>query len=273
MLPIRHAIAANRDTLYWPAAAPKGGVVCLHGSEGGFAGWNDLACALFAASGFAALSHNYSLDFCWPASSDIDNVPLETTQVALALLRKELAPFGCGLGLYGVSRGAERALLLGQLLAEDGFVETPDAIAVHAPPDETWPAFIAKDFMTGEPWAGDRRRPAWSWRGSHERTGPGTLLGTTALTRYPVFIAQGTQDNIWNAGMARRLVERLTHAGRAPEAHFFEGEGHVFTAAGRNREWSLLVDFFERHLSGRAHCTGETEGQPSEDPNHALRSD
>ena len=64
-----------------------------------------------------------------------------------------------------------------------------------------------------------------------------------------LFIAQGTEDKIWDAEMARRLVERLTHAGRAPEAHFFEGEGHVFQAGARDREWALLVEFFERNLA------------------------
>jgi dipeptidyl aminopeptidase/acylaminoacyl peptidase len=48
--------------------------------------------------------------------------------------------------------------------------------------------------------------------------------------------------------MAKRLVARLTEAGHPTEAHFFEGEGHVFRAVARNREWELLVDFFTRHL-------------------------
>jgi dipeptidyl aminopeptidase/acylaminoacyl peptidase len=41
----------------------------------------------------------------------------------------------------------------------------------------------------------------------------------------------------------------MTDAGRAPEAHFFDGEDHVFSVAARNREWELLVRFFERHLA------------------------
>jgi acetyl esterase/lipase len=162
-------------------------------------------------------------------------------------MRNELAPFGCGLGLYGISRGAERALLAAQLLVEDGCPEVPDAVAVHSPPDAAWPAFLVADFMTGKPWAGDRQRPAWSWRGSHDRTRPGTLLGT-APTGYPVFVAQGTDDQTWGAGMARRLVARLAAARSPPEAHFFEGEGHVFRAEARNRELLLLIEFFARHL-------------------------
>ena len=219
----------------------------MHGSERGWAGWNDFTCALFAANGFAALSHNYTINMRWPVHPDIDDVPLESTQLALAAMRSELAPFDCGLGLYGVSRGAERALLVAQLLAEDGCSEAPNAVAVHSPPDEIFPAFLVADFVTGKPWAGDRQRPSWSWRGSHERTRPGTLLGA-APTGYPIFVAQGTEDQTWDAEMAKRLVARLTEAGHPTEAHFFEGEGHVFRAVARNREWELLVDFFTRHL-------------------------
>jgi dipeptidyl aminopeptidase/acylaminoacyl peptidase len=70
-----------------------------------------------------------------------------------------------------------------------------------------------------------------------------------------VFIAQGTDDETWDAEMARRFATRLTEAGRAPEAHFFEGEGHMFGATARNREWDLMLAFFERHLTIRASDT------------------
>ncbi len=153
---IRQSVASTGENLYWPSGEPKGGIVCLHGSEGGWAGWNNLTCALFASNGFAALSHNYTLNVRWPVHPDIDDVPLESTQAALAAMREELIPFGYGLGLYGVSRGAERALLAAQLFAEDDCAEVPDAVAVHSPPDVVWPAFLVTDFMTGQPWSGDR---------------------------------------------------------------------------------------------------------------------
>ena len=92
---IRQSASATRETIYWPADTPKGGIVCLHGSEGGWAGWNDLYCALFAANGFVALSRNYSQTARWLTHPDIDDVPLEGTQAALAAMRAEVAPFGC----------------------------------------------------------------------------------------------------------------------------------------------------------------------------------
>ena len=59
--------------MYWPFGAPRFGVVCLHGSEGGWAGWNDLYCALFEGHGFAALSRNYTKVMNWPTPPDIDD--------------------------------------------------------------------------------------------------------------------------------------------------------------------------------------------------------
>lgn len=247
-LAIRQTAASTRENMYWPSGTPRGGIVCLHGSEGGWAGWNDLYCALFAANGFAALSRNYTQNAQWLTHPDIDDVPLEGTHTALAAMRAEMTPFGCGLGLFGISRGAEHALLLAQLLNEDGCAEVPDAVAVHSPPDATWPAFIVSDLQTGRPWAGDQARPAWSWRGKHERTRPGTPLCPGPVS-YPVFIAQGTEERTWDADMTRVLVARMAENGCPPEAHFFEDEDHIFRAAARNKEWELMVEFFGKYLA------------------------
>lgn len=246
--PNRQTKASTGETVYWPSGIPRGGIVCLHGSEGGWAGWNDVACALFAAHGFAALSRNYTRNARWLTHPDIDDVPLEGTQAALAAMKAEMAPFGCGLGLFGISRGAEHALLLAQLLAEDGRAEVPEAVAVHSPPDATWPAFIVSDFQTGQAWAGDRTRPAWSWSGAHGRTKPGTLLCPGPVP-FPVLVTQGTADTTWDAGMARTLAARLEANGCPVEAHFFEGEDHALRPAARNRQWELMTDFLGRHLA------------------------
>ncbi len=159
-----------------------------------------------------------------------------------------MAPSGCGVGLFGISRGAEHALLLAQLLVEDGCAEVPGAVAVHSPPDAAWPAFIVSDFWTGQPWAGNQARPTWSWRGMHERTRPGTPLCPRSIP-VPVLITQGTEDKTWDADMARMLVVHMAGNRCPPESHFFEGEGHIFRAAARNQEWELITEFFDRHLA------------------------
>ena len=241
-LSIRQAAASTRENIYWPSGIPRGGIVCLHGSEGGWAGWNDLYCALFAANGFAALSRNYTKVMHWPTPPDIDDVPLEGTVLALDAMRAEMAPFGCGVGLFGISRGAEHALLLAQLLADDDCANVPDV---------AWPAFIVANFQPGQSGVGRQAGPAWSWRGTHERTGPGTPLCPGAFP-YSVFIVQGTDDRTWGADMARRLVARLIENGCQPEAHFFDGEDHIFRAAARNREWELMLEFFTKRLAKSA---------------------
>lgn len=245
---LRRTLSAT-GTVYWPADHPPiGGVVCLHGSEGGWAGWNDLTCAMLAANGFVALAHRYTGAGAYPGNLNIDDVPLEGAVSALEWLRGATAEWGCRIGLFGASRGAEKALLLAQVLAEDGHPALPDAVAVHSPPDAIWPAYIFSDFQTGKAWAGDRTRPAWSWKGSHERSMPGIAL---AAERYPgpIFLTQGQADQVWGAEMAHRLVGRLTAAGRAPEARFFEGEGHVLRSPANDEAFGALLAFFTRTLS------------------------
>ena len=258
--PIRQSVASTREKIYWPVGKPRGGIVCLHGSEGGWAGWNDLYCALFAANGFAALSRNYTKVVHWPMPPDIDDIPLEGTVLALDAMRAEMAPFGCGVGLFGISRGAEHALLLSQLMVEDHCANIPDAVAVHSPPDVAWPAFLVANFLPGQSGKGLEAGPAWSWHGTHERTRSGTPL-CPGTVPYAVFLVQGTEDRTWDAGMARRLVARLIENGCQPEAHFFEGEGHIFRAEAQNREWALMTDFFARHLAIRepSKCAAEPQ--------------
>jgi acetyl esterase/lipase len=236
-------------TVYWPVGHPPiGGVVCLHGSEGARAGWNDVTCAMFAANGFAALAHQYNGVGDYPEHLNIDDVPLEGTVGALEWLREATAEWACRIGLLGASRGAEKALLLAQLLAQDGHPALPDAVAVHSPPDAVWPAYIFSDFHTGKAWAGDWTRPAWSWKGAHERTRPGLPL---AAEHYPgpIFLTQGEADKVWNAEMAHRLVARLTAAGRPPEAHFFDGEDHVLRCPANDEAFAMRLAFFVRTLS------------------------
>ncbi|MCW6512080.1 hypothetical protein [Lichenifustis flavocetrariae] len=189
-LSIHQSASPSGDTVYWPERLPpRGGRVCLHGSDGGFSGWNDVSCLLLAANllaanGFVALAHSYNRPRQSGRAPGIDSALLDGTEAALAFLKQELAGHRCGVGLFGYSRGAEHALLAAQLMAEDGSDATPSAVAVHSPQDAIWPAFILSDFETGRDWDGDRHLPAWTWRGNADRTMPGTLWrGTTSLSR------------------------------------------------------------------------------------------
>jgi dienelactone hydrolase len=115
-----------------PGDGPFPAIMVLHGSEGGWAGWSHRNAVILAAHGFLAYPHAYSRDGnAWNAGS-IRDVPLDNTEAALKALQSFSFCNG-KIGLYGVSRGGEHALLLASLLAQESGAVLPDAIAVHTP--------------------------------------------------------------------------------------------------------------------------------------------
>ncbi len=239
-------------TAYRPAGeGPFPAILILHGSEGGWSGWSHLTAALFAAHGYFAFPLNYTKGGnAWNAGS-ISDVPLERTAEALAILRR--GPFRSGrVGLYGVSRGAEHALLLTALLAKHGLAE-PHAVAVHAAPDVICGGFDAREWRdAGDPgWQSwDPSKRAWSWQGKSDN-----LLPTTAIEiehyEGPIFLSHGTADQTWSVAMTRRLEDRLRAYGRTPVVHYYDGQDHTPSADAENAHHLNLLSFFNEHLSSR----------------------
>jgi hypothetical protein len=123
----------------------------LHGSEGAWSGWSHRNAVIFAAHGFLAFPFGYSKGGnAWNAGNIIE-IPLDRTVEALAALRA--FPYtGPKVGLSGVSRGAEHALLLASLMARDAVQGLPDAIAVHSPADVICGSFDARRWRdAGDP--------------------------------------------------------------------------------------------------------------------------
>ena len=233
-----------------PGDGPFPAILLLHGSDGKWSGWSHRTAAILAAHGFLAMPFGYSNGGNSWNAGDIIDVPLDRTAEALVALRTNPLS-GNRIGLYGVSRGAEHALLLASLMVRDGVAGLPDAIAVHAPPDVICGAFNAKMFRDSgdpgwQPW--DPANRAWTWRGSSDE-----LLPTTAIEieRFegPLFLSHGTLDATWSAEMTRRLRDRLKRQGRTPDVHFYEGEGHGFRSDPENQHHELLIGFFTRHLA------------------------
>ena len=182
-------------------------------------------------------------------TGDIINVPLDRTVEALAALRA-WSLSDSKVGLYGVSRGVEHALLLTSLMAKSGMAGLPDAVAVHSPPDVVCGAFNAKSWRDAgdlgwQPW--DPANRAWTWHGSSD-----DLLPTTPIEierfEVPLFISHGTKDATWSVDMTRRLLDRLKRSDRNPEVHLYGGECRGFTSETENGHNELLIDFFTRHL-------------------------
>lgn len=237
--------------LYAPtgnAAVPH--VLVLHGSEGAWSGFAHLQAAIFAASGIAALPFGYSVGGnLWNAGL-IENVPLDRTAAALNAMRSRSRSTG-KVGVYGVSRGAEHALLLAVLMATDSTLHAPDAVAVHAPPDVICGAFDGREWRDpGDPgWqAWDPARRAWTWKGSSE-----ALLPTQPIEieRYPgpLLISAGEKDTTWSSVMSKRLADRYAAGGRTAEQLLFPEEGHVLSAKATMLRDKHVSVFFAQHLA------------------------
>jgi acetyl esterase/lipase len=251
MLKIVRRLIPNWGTTYGPAGdGPFPGVMIFHGSEGAMSGWSHRNAVILAAHGFLAFPFGYSKGGnAWNAGS-IEEVSLDRSVDALRALRAFEA-VGKKVGLYGVSRGAEHALLLTSLMARDGLEGQPDAVAAHSPPDVICGAFDARRYRdVGDPgWTTwDPALRAWSWRGSSDDLLPTVPI---AIEKFdgPLFLSHGTADRVWSVEMTRRLVARLEAASRQPEVHYYEGEDHVPGSAAENEHHERLVQFFDRTLA------------------------
>jgi len=248
MLKIVRRLLPEFGTTYGPADdGPFPAVLILHGSEGGLSGWSHRVAVLFAAHGFLAYPHTYSTGGnAWNAGS-IWDVPIDRTEQALLALR-EFEFCTDKVGLYGVSRGGEHALLLAALMAADASAGQADAVAAHSPADVVCGAFDARRYRDGgdpgrQPWdPGDR---AWSWRGSSEALEPTTPIPIEAYLD-PLYLSHGTEDRSRDVEMTRRLERRLAGRGGHLEVHFDEGEDPLHRSEAENVHNERLLGFFDR---------------------------
>ncbi len=250
-LKIVRRLVPDWGTTYGPPGdGPFPAVMVFHGSEGAWSGWNHRNAVLLAAHGFLAFPFGYSKGGnAWNAGS-IEDVSLDRSVAALTALRA--FPYASRkLGFYGVSRGAEHALLLTALMLRDAVDGVPDAVAAHSPPDVICGAFDARRYRDrGDPgWqTWDPASRAWSWRGSSDALMPTQPI---EIERYegPLFLSHGTADRVWSFDMTRRLEARLKAHGRKPEVHYYEGQDHVSNSEGENDHHDHLIAFMQRHLT------------------------
>ncbi|MTH99892.1 S9 family peptidase [Roseibium sp. RKSG952] len=250
-LSILRRLLPGFGTTYGPAGdGPFPGILILHGSEGGWSGWSHRLAVILAAHGFLAYPHSYSRSGnAWNAGA-IKDVPLDRTAEALNALRS-FGPCSGKAGIYGVSRGAEHALLLTSLMAKEDLPDLPDAVAAHSPADVICGAFDACKWRDkGDPgWqAWDPAERAWTWRGSSDHLLPTTPIAIEAYPG-PVLLSHGLKDDVWSPEMTMRLAERLKAHGRSADVHLYPGEPHVPTSEGENRHNADLLAFFGKHLS------------------------
>lgn len=266
---------------------PFPAIILLGGSEGGDRAARSLA-PRFLAEGYAVLGVPYYS----PAWGDREQqfpalprafaeIPVDMAETAKSWLQARSDIRGEDIGLYGVSKGAEFALLAGSYI--DGFA----AIAAIVPTDVVW-----------EGWGtGDGSRPSsFSWNGEAlpfvpyegmgeefaNPTGPEgrprlrlphdkgrnanpdrAVAARIAVERIdePVLVAGGDADLVWNSGeMAQNIAERRAEAGLVTVSLIFTDAGHSLSGDGSRETrnpangdaqrviWPATLDFFAAHL-------------------------
>ena len=200
-----------------------------------------------AAQGFVAAPFPYSKGGSLWHAGDILDVELDETVEALALMRGHETVSG-PMGIWGLSRGAEHALLLASLMAREGRSDMPQAVAVLAASDVIWPAFLDVYEARTHPAPLDWSKRAWRWHGSSEGLAPRAPI---EVERYPgpLSLSHGEADRVWPAEQTRRLEARLRTHGREPDVFLYPGEGHALGAEAASVDRARVADFFRRHLA------------------------
>ncbi len=250
------------------------GIILLHGSNGGSIPGTAVHAALLAARGFSVMT------FCW-WDCDRNDVRIErmpylarielTRTVAALKWFKESRFVGADhkLGLYGISMGAEQALLLASLNRK--ITTAIDAVAVHAVNDVTsagmnfswldercWTCDMkAKGCTDSEsnwnprcgpinlenesPW----RLPLWLWEG--EKLKIGQRIEIEQFEK-PLLITHGEKDTVWNVQKAKNIDAKMKEVGRKPEVILFPNEGHGLSMPAEQERRARVESFFLESL-------------------------
>jgi dienelactone hydrolase len=234
-----------------PGRGPHPVVIVLSGSGGGF----DLdKAAVLARHGFATLALAYF--GIAPLPTWLHRIPLEYFEAALTWLFAQPEIDSGRVGILGVSRGAELALLLGSTFPQIR------AIVAYAPSSVAWAA-SGRDKSSGE------IIPCWTWRGKPVPFAPLPLRGFMWRSAFPVVALKRPVmfRNLFHAGLRNREavgraaipVEKI----RGPILLISGGDDHLWPAA----EMSEAIVARLRHNGG----THEAEHLHFEHAGHMLR--
>lgn len=237
-LPFPGRVCSRRRT----ASRTHGSSSCT-GSDGGASGWNKIEALKWAQKGFAVLSYSYFGAEGTPTR--IGHIDVDEVIRATEWLKGSPHVAGKGVGVYGVSRGGELAVLLASKLQDSGKVA---AVIAHSPQARTQGSFTV-DREGRHRYVHDelgRQLPAWKFSG--QPIPDGTEIGLEAFDG-GIFLTHGTADEVWSVEGTRELERRLVAAGRSAEVHYLEGERHG-TSPARDAQLDAQRERFLRRYLG-----------------------
>jgi dienelactone hydrolase len=224
--------------LWRPAGeGPHPGVLLLGGSGGGI-GWQDHVGELLAERGYAALALAYFGLEGLP--SELERIPIEYVDLGLMYLGLQPDVDRTRLGVVGVSKGGELALLIASMRPE------LQAIVAFVPSSVVWQS-VADGFPQTSSWSlrgrevpyvsyGDVENPSSTadfYRAGLEQSS--TLEAATIPVEGingPILLLSGREDNLWPSTMlSEQVVERLEANGFAhPVDHVaYPDAGHLIS--------------------------------------------
>lgn len=272
---------------YYPASGePTGTILLIGGSLGGITAANARTAEALQQHGYAVLVASY---FGAPGQpSNLERIPLETFDRALAWLTSQPDVPRDRLAVMGTSKGAEAALLIG--------LRHPEirAVVAAAPSSAVWPGInwdSVNALNADSSWTSDGEPvPFLPYASFH----PSVLVGDLGrlyknavdrLSEYPeaaipiedlqasVLLVCGELDRLWPAcPMSRQLEQRAAAAGGpAVRVLAYELVGHADleppyphpevgqtprwggTAEDANQarqeSWDVILDFLHEHLA------------------------
>lgn len=224
--------------LWLPAAeGPHPGVLLLGGSGGGI-GWQDHVGEMLAENGYAALALAYfGLEGLPPG---LERIPLEYIEHGLTYLRLQPGVDETRLGVVGVSKGGELALLISSM----------------RPELRTTVAFVPSSVVWQSVADGFPDTSSWSYQGEELPYVPyGEVENPTSLADYylagleqseavaaaaipveliggPILLLSGREDSLWpSTQLSEQVVARLESRGFAHRVEHvaYPNAGHLIS--------------------------------------------
>lgn len=221
-----------------PEGEVLGGVLVLGGSEGGIPA--EVAGAIAAGTGLVTLGLAYFKAPNLP--THLIEIPLDYVEGAVGWLRSRLSAPTSRVGLFGASKGAELALVMGASRPE-----LFSALVAVVPSSVVFEGIGSRGRCGRSSWSsgGDplpfvpyRGLPRLGFRGVRAANmykgalaaDPGAAAIPVERIRCPVLLVSGGQDQLWpSAAMAEQVATRIRSHGGSVEHLCYPDAGHTVT--------------------------------------------